>query len=225
MNMKSEKVRPINVQQQNLEFLIQIPSFKRVVLSIRRKFEVPERGLRTEKQRVKWEAENAPKHDTFLKYIYKLKRLFNLTDYFTDSLTFYVKWGEVTEFIGQNFLVIRKLNLETQEWELYLRLYEHTRVGDIVQNWPEILDQQRKLPNYSKHSKPKDPLIVKRELFIINELDRGNNKVSDIAEKLSQVYPNPTLEEEAIFQVVDDTIKQVIKKYKRRFKGIELITE
>lgn len=104
-----------------------------------------------------------------------------------------------------------KKNESTGEIELWLRIQGDTRVEDIKNEWPHIMQYQQQLQDYKKPKKPWSKFFIHKRVY---ELHKKGFPAKDVADEMKRLMgddPNAYWDETRVWRIVSDFKKRVIK--------------
>lgn len=146
-----------------------------------------------------------------------LRQQLELSDYWDTFIEHYLKFNTIEGLIGNNSAIHTIINAKTGEYEVYLRIWEHTRIQDIKAMWSQVRFHQQRILGFKKIFRDSDPRIIDRNLYIYN-LHQSGDKVSDIADSVYKKYAKEdteyTKEEEKIYLMTEEAIMKVISRIK-----------
>lgn len=136
---------------------------------------------------------------------------------FRDFLEYHIFFG-YDEYPTSPFAVIWKRNDKTQQMELFIRLYGHTKKEHIIEHWDWVAKEQKYLPDYV--GKNKEWKTFDRDLEIYNEYRslkatsekrRKNHRALDTELWVRLVKKWPTLTTNGIRTIITKTSKRIGK--------------
>jgi len=123
-----------------------------------------------------------------------LRKKFHLSDYWAHFLEQYLEFNKVSTRKGYNTFIHIEHNPETKEQEVYLRIWEHTRIKDVKNIWSAVRLAQRTLPGFRGASRKSQPGILERDINIY-QLHCQDEKPKDIADAINDKYGSLSAEE------------------------------
>lgn len=197
--------------KKNNEYITSNKGFRRAIKEIReRKEKLRERGnkdsygkIMEDNKKIQSEIPvNALRRD-----LINLRIKFELSSWWEDFLKYYLLFNEV-KILGGGFNIQIKINEDTEEDELYIRIYELTTIEDIIMGWNKIQMFQKRLPGYKK-GRFKEIKKLQRNKRIL-ELSKQGFKDKEIVKKINEEF-----EESLIYYDIPKIRHQFKKKIHR----------
>lgn len=176
--------------KQETELLIASPKFQEEIKKIRKIWGISQKGFKTDKEREKWQNKidfySISSLNAFKKVLIDLRIEFKLSDKWEDFLRHYLVYNK-TRTLGGGFTIKMRINKDTEEQEMYIRIYKDTVLKDIMRRWKEIQILQKGLPGDNSKKRFKEIKKLQRNKRILELTEKGL-KDKEIAEKVKKEF-------------------------------------
>lgn len=217
-----------NKEKKQVDLLLKNPTFIKSILELRKKWKIPETGLKGNEESKKWHYRlyakadelDADTTDILKQYNSDLERIrlkLNLSEVWKDFIKYFLLFNKVGD-LGTRVVIVRKKNYNTKENELFIQIFGDTRLEDIKEIWSEIKEHQKILKDYKGLSRIPNIKIFERDLYIFKLYKKGLTIDKILTEIRKQfVKDEMTLEDEDMYLMEEGAVKMVILRMNKQY--------
>lgn len=141
--MRIKKVKKIRYPKQRAEQILKFPVFQQEILRLRKKWRLPETGIKSNKESEQWYAWFNKLNDDYLaskEYNFKLAPInkfrhdlitlrgkMGLSDYWDEFIERYLKFNDTYGLKGNNTSLVWQIDAGTGEKRAFIEYWGHTR--------------------------------------------------------------------------------------------------
>lgn len=230
--MRIKKVKKIRYPKQKAEQILKYPVFQHEIFKLRKKWRLPEIGIKSNKESEQWHAwfyklnddylaskeystELAPINE-FRHNLLTLRKKMGLSDYWDEFIERYLKFNDTYSLKGNNTSLVWQIDENTGEKRTFIEYWGHTRREDILDAWSSAKFLQEKMPGYKKTFRDSDPQVLERD-FYIYRLHLEGKSVKEIADDIYDHFVKELKDEQKIYEMTEDAIRKAITRTNKIF--------
>ena len=230
--MKKKKAFDVRFPKQRAEQILKYPVFQQEILRLRKKWRLPEIGIKSNKESGQWHAWFYKLNDDYLdskeysvklapinefrRNLLTLRKQMRLSDYWDDFIERYLKFNDTYGLIGNNTSLVWQVDENTGERRTFIEFWGHTRREDILDTWSAAKVLQEKMPGYKKTFRDSDPQVLERD-FYIYKLHLEGKSAKEITDDVYKHFVKELKDEKKIYDINEDAVRKAIRRTDKIF--------
>lgn len=139
----------------------------------------------------------------------------NLSNYWGRFIERYLMFNDLYG-VSNNTAIEMQKKEKTGEWELYLRIWEHTRISDIKSIWSDVKVHQERIPGFKKTFRDSNVKIIERNEYIMALYGQGKN-AKEIAQSVYKRFVgSDDARYDDIYNLTDFTVRKIISDMQKK---------